>query len=372
MIKKKHLILILAFSIAPIITILCLFLTGSSPLELAIKSTEHTVFVKNTMLESTPGIEILDANNSSFVILRNEPNRLDVGWKETNIFLQESKCRVKKLDSPILQVMAEFNNKQYPVVIDSGFGMYLMVNDIVVIENELKIFPVITNQPVFAGLCSVENIKIGDMTISNPQCFYMHGHYEKHVLGKTKWKQSKIIFGLEMMRQFRCIQIDNVISEIEFSMDSFESEPNETWQEYQMSLEKDEHNNLRALIEIPIEGEVTKIMLDTGAGGYFLLSQNKWAEFSKKLNIIEQTSGQAQMVHGWEDIQDITVEEIILVENNIKNAHLHIFNNESIYGPDFFMLGMECFKDTVIVLDFEHNLFWVKQHNNLAENNNNI
>jgi hypothetical protein len=30
------------------------------------------------------------------------------------------------------------------------------------------------------------------------------------------------------------------------------------------------------------------------------------------------------------------------------------------------MLGMGCFKDTVIVLDFENNLFWVKKTNDLS------
>jgi hypothetical protein len=32
---------------------------------------------------------------------------------------------------------------------------------------------------------------------------------------------------------------------------------------------------------------------------------------------------------------------------------------------------MECFKDTIIVLDFEHNTFWIKKITDLAENKEN-
>jgi hypothetical protein len=367
MCKKTYITLILVISTLCWVMIQCVIFFTPTLVDKAIKSTEHIVFVQNTNLESMPGVQILDANNSTFIVLRNEPNRIDVKWKDTNIFLKEPKCRVKKLDSPIVQVMAEINNKQYPVIIDSGFNMYLMVNDVTVIENELKIFPVETKDPAFAGLCNVEKIKIGDMTITNPQCLYMLGHYEKHILGQTKWKQSKIIFGLEMMRQFKYVLIDNISSQVEFSMESFGSEPNETWQHYQMSLEK-ENNNTRAMIEIPIAGEQTKIMLDTGADGCFSMSQNKWEEFSKKLKVIGETNGQAQMLHGWEDVKEITVEELVLGEKYITGAHIQIFSNNSKLGPDFFMLGMDCFKDTVIVLDFEHNLFWVRQATDLAAN----
>ena len=67
------------------------------------------------------------------------------------------------------------------------------------------------------------------------------------------------------------------------------------------------------------------------------------------------------MPYGWEDIKKITVEKIIIGEEIFSDAPIHIFSNDSKLGPDFFLLGMGCFKNTVIVLDFENNLLWIKK-----------
>ncbi|HUV65651.1 MAG TPA: hypothetical protein VMW24_17275 [Sedimentisphaerales bacterium] len=332
----------------------------------ALRYTNRTVFVHTVDLESMPGIRVLDANNATFQILRMKPNRVEIKWKESSINLKESKCRVKKLDYQSVHVMAGFNNKQYRMAIDSGYYGEVLVNDVFVIENDLKIYPLETGDLFVAGLCHVDKIEIGDMTITTPLCFYKLNHYEWRVLGLTIWKQRQIIFGVQLMRQFRYVLIDNIAAEVEFSkQESFEADPVETWRHYQMSIENDKKNIARLMIEIPIAGEKTKIMFDTGHNSTLVMAENKWKKLSTKLHVVEETNDRAQMPYGWNDIKRITVRELCIGKKNISEASIDVFNDDNKYGPDFFLLGMECFKDTVIVLDFEHNLLWVRKPHSL-------
>ena len=337
----------------------------------AIRKTERTIFVHCNNLESIPGIRVLDSNNPFFQILRMEPNRVDVKWKEKNkIHLQESTCRVQKLNSQFVDVMAEFNNKQYPVTIDSGFGGYLMVNDVVIIENKLQIFPFEYKTTDSAGFCHLEKIKIGDMTITHQPCLYTLGHYENQLLGRTRWKQRQILLGLGLMRQFNYILIDNIASEVEFGMrKSFAPDPNESWSKYPMTLKNDEKNNRLIIVEIPIAGRVKQVVFDTGASSNLLVSQSIWKIFSEALEVVETSDGRIAMIYGLEDVSITTVRELGIGERVVSNATIPVLSDESRKGPDFFLLGMGYFKDTTIVLDFENNLLWIKRASNLSATN---
>ena len=339
------------------------FFLGFKALEKAIKSTatERVVFVRRSKLESVPGVRVLDANNPFFQILRMEPNRVDVIWKEKNrIYLQESTCRVQKLNSQLVHVMAELNNKQCPVAIDSGFGEHLMVNDAVIIENQLEIFPFEYKTPDSAGFCHVKKVKIGDMTITNPPCLYTLGHYEKRLLGRTKWKQSQIIFGLALMRHFRYVLIDNISSIVEFGMrKSFAPDPNESWLKYPMALETDEKNMRRIMVEIPIAGRVRQVAFDTGASNNLLMAHSIWEKFSGELDVVKASKSSIRMFYGWEEAEMNTVGELDIGERMLSNADIAVLSDESKKGSGFFLLGMGCFKDTVIVLDFERSLLWI-------------
>lgn len=344
--------------------------TGHNLIEWAINSTERTVFVESANLEDLRGIKVLDANNPFFQILRMEPNRVDVVWKEANrIDLQESICRVQKLNSQLAHVMAEINNKQYPVAIDSGFSEHLMVNDVVIIENQFEIFPFEHKTTDSAGFCHLEKVQIGDMTITNPPCLYTLGHYEKRLLGRTKWKQSQIIFGLALMRHFRYVLVDNISSIVEFGMGkSFAPDPNESWLKYPMALETDEKNMRRIMVEIPIAGRVRQVAFDTGASNNLLVSQSIWKKFSEVLEVVGTSENRIRMIYGWEEVSINTVGELGIGERVVSNATVAVLSNGSKKGPDFFLLGMGYFKDTAIVLDFENNLLWIRRADNLPTN----
>jgi hypothetical protein len=324
------------------------------------KSTERIVFVEKANLESEPGIRVLDANNPFFKVIRNEPNRVDVKW-ETDINLERPKCRVKQLGSTFIRVMGLLNDdKEYPVVIDSGRSAHLVVNDVVVLENGLDILPLKVGLKM-GGFCYVAQIEIGDMAITSPPCFYALTHYEKQVLGLTTWKEKDIILGLGLMQKFKYVLIDNINSEVEFCKEgSFRADSNESWSQYPMSIEADRQNRSRLMVKIPIGTEERKIILDTGADGGLLITEKIWETFSAGLKIVDESSYRIRIRAGWNEVKKIVVDKLTLCEKSISNATIYVMNNNSKFGENFSLLGMGYFTDTTVVLDFGRKLFWVR------------
>ena len=94
--------------------------------------------------------------------------------------------------------------------------------------------------------------------------------------------------------------------------------------------------------------------------------------FFKSLNgKCQENNIRFAMAHGFVDGKGKIVEELNIGNRRIPNAPIDISSDDSILGPDKFLLGMGCFEDTIIVLDFEHNLFLVKQQTDTVNNNYN-
>ncbi len=344
------------------IIFLSAFTTGYRVFKWAAKSTERVVFVERANLESEPGIRILDANNPFFKVTSVEPNRVDVKWAKTDINLERPKCRVKQLGTTLIRVMGLLNgDKEYPVVIDSGCSTHLVVNDVIVVENGLDILPLKEVGLKMGGLCYVAQFKIGDIEISSPLCCYSLTHYEKKVLGLTTWKERNILLGLGLMQKFEYVLIDNINSEVEFCKEgSFRANSNESWSQYRISIEADRQNVLRLMVEIPIAAEERKIILDTGADGGLLITEKIWETLSAGLKIVDESSDRIRMRDGWKVVKKIVVEKLTLGEESISNATISVMSNDSVFGENFSLLGMDYFADTVVVLDFGRKLFWVR------------
>ena len=328
-----------------------------------LRHTEGTVFVYAHDLESTAGVPLLDPNNDIFEIISREPNRVDVKWEKTDIYLK-GRCRVKmRENSPNVQVLAEVNNgKSYPVVIDSGFTKYLSVTDTVVLDAGLKIYRIDGLGKKVGGLCHLEQLKIGTLTIVHPACEYWLAHYERRVLGHTTWEEKKIYLGLGLMKEFSYILIDNVTREVEFAANnSFNPQDSNQWHQYPMTIEHDEKQNARLIVDIPLVGQPRRIKLDTGAAPGLILTESIWAKVSAGLHLRHQEKDRlATPLSGWLPSKKITVEQLTLGNIPINDARIHVIADDTPYGQDNFTLGMDFFRETVIVLDFERNLLWVR------------
>jgi predicted aspartyl protease len=329
----------------------------------ALKFTNRIVFIQARNIDGIPGARLLDPNNGIFEIISQEPNRVNVKWEKTDIYLKDS-CRVKmRENSQGVEILGQINNrKSYPVVIDTGATGYLAVTDSLVPDADLEIYPVDGLGKNVGGLCLIKKLKLGTLTIVHPACVYWLAHYERRVLGLTTWREKNINLGLGLMKEFGYVLIDNVTREVEFAVkNSFNPQDSKQWHQYQMVTEHTEKQSSRLIIDIPLAGESRQIELDTGAASGLILTEKIWAEVSTGLRLLSEEQAQlATPLFGLLPCRKITVERFDVGNISINNAQVSVIANDSPYGHDNFVLGVGFFKKTVIVLDFKRNTLWIR------------
>lgn len=346
--------------------ILCAFFTGYRAFKWAVKPTAQPVFVQRADLESKPGIRILDANNPFFKVTKRKPNRIHIEWAETKVTLKNQTCRIAQLGTGMVQVMGQLNgDKEYPTIIDTGNPMCLIVSDTVVADSKLEIYPIQEVDKDIGGLCHVSRVQIGDMAIINPVCHYALGHYERQVLGRTIWKQRDMNLGLGLIRKFSYVLIDNITCEVEFcTKGGFEAEPNESWSQYSMSIEKDELDQERLMVDMPIAGRTRKVVFDTGFNCGLTTTEKIWEKLSDNLTVLRSRDSRLGTPEGIVACRKITVEKLQVADVSINNAIIFVESSDTPFGEEFLTLGMGYFEDTVIVLDFQRMLLCVKNPKN--------
>lgn len=329
---------------------------------LAVKWTDKTVYVCAHDFESSPGVRLMDPNHVIFEIISHGTNRVNVKWDKTEI-RHQGRCRVKmRENSPNVQVSAEVNDgKIYPLVIDSGATKYLAATDSLVLDAGLEIFPIYELGKNIGGLCHLDQLKIGTLTIVLPACEYWLAHYERRVLGQTIWKEKKLNLGLSLMKEFSYILFDNVNREVEFATNnSFNPPDSNSWHQHPISIEHNDKQYARLVVDIPLAGQTQRIEFDTGAAPGLILTESIWAKISSGLNIRYQEKSQLRTpLSGWLPCRITTVEQLALGNISINDARIHVIADDNPFGQEEFTLGIGFFKETVIVLDFERNLLWV-------------
>lgn len=363
--RKKTIAIVSLAVIAGMCWALLVFLsavfTGYRTLKWALGSSAY-VFVQSNDLASELGVRVLEPNNPSFKVTRSEPNRVHIEWAKTKVTLKNKTCRIAQLGTGFVQVMGQLNgDKEYPTVIDTGNPMWLVVSDTVVADSALDIYPIQEMDKDVGGLCHMHRIKIGDIVITNPLCHYALGHYERRVLGRTIWKEKRMLLGLGIMRKFVYLVIDNLDGEVEFCAEgSFQADPNEPWSQYSMSIEKDELNQERLMVNMRIAGQERQVVFDTGFDGTLGIIERTWDELSDKLTVLRRGHSYFATPRGLVFYRDITVERLEVADRLIDNAIIHVKSNDTPFARGCFTLGMGYFQDAVIVLDFERGLMWIK------------
>jgi len=330
---------------------------------LAVKWTDKTVYVYSHDFESSPGIRLMDPNHVIFEVISQESNRVNVKWDKTEIH-HTGRCRVKmREESPNVQVLAQVNDgKIYPIVIDSGATKYLAATDSLVLDAGLEIFPIDELGKNIGGLCHLDQLRIGTLTIVHPACEYWLSHYERRVLGQTIWKEKKLNLGLNLMKEFSYILFDNVTREVEFATNnSFNPQDSNQWHQYPISIERNEKQHTRLIVDIPLAGQTQRIEFDSGASPGLILTESIWAKISSGLHILNQEKDQLRTpLSGWLPSRKITVEQLALGNISINDAMIHVIADDNPFGKDEFTLGIGFFRETVIVLDFERKILWVR------------
>ncbi len=257
------------------------------------------------------------------------------------------------------------NGKCYPVVLDTGASVTLFVNDIHIVENQLAYSPMKSgyNDPSGWGKCCLPKLNIGQVTLINWPCYYREQHAEYRLFGLPVAREKAVIAGLGALRKFKYVMFDSIREEAELSLvKTFEPVNHNIWTKYSFDIEEELNGNTFLYVKIPVAGEETELQLDTGSGKGLAVSEELWKKISQRVPQIRLTQdkdlypyiGLLACKHG-------VISEIKIGERTIKNAGISVFpDNSPIVDRCSGLIGMQYFQNTIIVLDFERNLLWVR------------
>jgi hypothetical protein len=327
-------------------------------------------------LEAVPGIRLLDPRTGPIRVTETE-NGLSIHFPERPTVTLAEPCRVQRwpvrfpvpghgmsLVEDTVAVTGQLpTGKEYRVLIDTLYPGAFSVTADIVLENRLPILPVHGMGKPWGGLCVLPSLRIGDMRICNAPCAYEEQYWVVKGVARRTYTVREITIGLRALQRFDYILCDNVTQEVEFSPPgtSFEPEDWDGWSRYRMLIEPDEQNVPRLVVDIPIAGEVRHIMLDTGSAFPLLVSSTVWETLSKTLDTGGPEAVQCALWgHRPVPCQRFYARELPVGKKTIKNAEAVVLPDGGRTGAHFAMVGMPCFENGIIVLDFRRGFLWVK------------
>ena len=257
------------------------------------------------------------------------------------------------------------NGKECNVYLDTGAERAALVSDVVVREGKLAIYPVGKGSwsSAFGGICHLPWIQLGPIRVLNPPCQYAQLHWEARLLGMPLWRDKPMILGLGALRRFPYVMFDNVRKEVEFAPKNglFEPENPDRWELHPFRFERDRTDNLRIQVDLPIAGEDLRGAFDTCSPSGLHLGPKEWRKLSARVATGRpRNSTMYSAILGPLRCQRATVGKLEVGSRTIRNAEVVILPEDSRFGTET-TIGMGYFTDTVVVLDFERELMWIKR-----------
>ncbi len=263
-------------------------------------------------------------------------------------------------DAPNVSVLLEFaNSRKQPALLDTGFPVSILLTSDIVSNNQFIIYPLKGTGDTFQGICKIPKFDVGNIKVEDALAYYCEQQWQLRVLNIPVYKHPNIILGIDFIKSFDYVLFDNVNENVIFSKDStFEPDKNESWSSYPFEIKPDSLSNDRIMVQIPVNGQMYRLFFDTcGHNPGLSLNQNNWETLSKKLTIKDlRKSHYVSWQSGKLPCRRAIMSKISIGEKQLKNAEVLIYNEPE--SLSMFSLGY--FQDTVVVLDFVNNLFWVK------------
>ena len=303
---------------------------------------------------------------------------LDVAWKADANVDQNNVCRIKyhkqyyKSRYIVVEGKIGTMESRYPVVLDTGASQPVFLNVTHVLDNKLLIYHLDDIDSELnghkLGLCYLPLFQLGNISFTNRPCLYLEppssvNLFGVQISGKNN-DNNNVIVGLPLLRSFKYVMFDSIKNEVEFSSNqSFEANKTGIWEKYPISIEEDFHGNMFLFIKFSIEGHETELQLDTGSGKGLAIGERLWNQIKDELKRVKLKKGKDFYPY----IGNLTCKkgkalELEFGNRIVKNPEISIFNDDSplLDGCEG-LVGMQYFLNTVFVLDFEHDLMWLRE-----------
>ena len=257
------------------------------------------------------------------------------------------------------------NGKSVSLMVDTGCNAHLMIWDSVVRSRKIPVWP-FENKAGGMGVCDIQELKIGGLTLRNPPCFLVSQHFQLHLMGLELWKDDVLLLGMPVLKHFKYVAFDNAAQQVTFSKNEpFAAiEPN-LWAGYPFVLKNEPNSFPESRIEmtIPLAGENTKIGFDSG-GAFLVMKETPFEILRGRLDILSEKKEKFLSIQrGSLDSRQVRVRNLTIGNNTLKRAKIVVLPDDTDYLPETEpgYLSLREFKDTTIVLDFEKNLMWIKK-----------
>ena len=166
---------------------------------------------------------------------------------------------------------------------------------------------------------------------------------------------------LKLMAQFKYFEFDQIKNEIRSSL-KYSFEPNDPTEWISIPFEIQDN---RILLSILLEGIETTLFMDTGSGPNLMLSEDRTRQLYEvrpdlKNKRKHSTRTYGPYSHGLVKQHYIRVNDLKFNDFTINQCKIYYgwsYKNKPYQGT----VGFSLFKNTILVLDFENSLMWVKK-----------
>ncbi len=268
--------------------------------------------------------------------------------------------------SPNVGISVEFpTGRKYPAYLDTGFNGFIVLTSDIVLDNKLEIFK---DDFLFFndGECHIPVLNIGPAQIKDVMASYEKQQWQFRIMNIPVYKRSAIIIGCSFIKTFDYVLFDNVSQEVVFSKDgAFKPDSPQLWTSFPFSIKPDSALNAKIMVQMPINGHVYELFFDSCGGKPGLnLNEHDWQTIETDLTVKRLRKSHIDLYQsGRVSCQRATVSELSIGEKTIKNAEINIseFPEGSEFSESLSMITLGYFQDTIVVLDFVNNLFWIKR-----------
>jgi hypothetical protein len=331
-----------------------------------------------------PCIRIINPNNGPFIIENSQEPDPNNGHTQTVRIIKWKPVQIGPAMKDNLVFSAKYNNwdfhlfskavipvkmpgdRTYSAILDTGCPIQVYINDAVVRDCNIAVFPGGRNPNTgsFCGLCEIPSMVFANIRVKNPVCWYDQRQWQFKVLGIPFYRRRIILIGLDLMSSFSYVHFNNVKQRVEFNLnESFKPEDFSQWVHLPFVLEniRDEH---RMMIDISMSNNIVHVEFDTGGSKPGLtLTDAAWQRLKDnvKARFVSDRKHQSYQ-YGYLPCSRCILPEVNIGQMKLKNIKADILLDGSLLLKGLEgQISLHCFKKTSVVLDFKRKLIWIKK-----------
>jgi hypothetical protein len=243
------------------------------------------------------------------------------------------------------------NGRKYPVVVDTGASQPLLVKQVHVRENNLRVQSLKGSDAdrKKISLCYLPELDLDSIRLVDWPCLSV----KTQSLGFGV-RDDYVIMGLPLIREFKYVVFDNILGQIDESS---------SWTQFPIWLEEDFGGNVFLFAKMLIGEQEMELQLDTGSGRGLAISEEFWEQMPDNVKQEKLKRGKELYPYiGNLSCRRGVAKNLAIGDKTVHDVPVSVFADDSPLVEDCGgLMGMELFRDATIVLDFENELMWVKR-----------